>query len=191
VCDKNHRHSISWNSFQQGARCAYCDGKVVTHEQVEKAFKSSGYALLSKYENSREKLEFICDKNHRSSVSWASWQQGKRCAHCSTKNYKPNLPGTLYYVRFDLPSGIQVYKIGVTNRTVQRRHSVEPTPYKIIWQQKFDDGQIPWEMEQDILVKYKEYQYKGNELRDGNTECFTHDVLGYDNPTAKLDQMAA
>jgi hypothetical protein len=92
-------------------------------------------------------------------------------------------------VRFDLPSG-PIYKIGITNRTVKQRFSNEKTPYVILWQERHEDGSIPPKLEKTILKKYKKYQYKGDELESGNTECFTIDILGYDKSIAQLKLIA-
>ena len=95
VCPKGHRHSMSWDSFRQGCRCAVCAGKIVTHEQVKAAFESEGYTLLSEYKRSDKKLDFLCPEGHKHSMSWDSFKQGARCTYCTKHGYKDNHPQRL------------------------------------------------------------------------------------------------
>lgn len=85
LCPNKHDHSISWGSWAQGHRCPYCMGVVKPHiGLIEEEFKREGYKLLAKeYRNSAQKLEFICPRGHRHSISWSSWKQGTRCSYCS------------------------------------------------------------------------------------------------------------
>jgi hypothetical protein len=72
ICPKGHDHRISWTSFQQGGRCAYCAGKAVKPETVWAAFEVEGYVLLGEYpEKSSKPIPFICPKGHRHQMSWS------------------------------------------------------------------------------------------------------------------------
>lgn len=85
ICPNKHRHSISWNKWQQGRRCPYCVrlGKPII-EEIEKLFKKENYTLLTKkYINCVQKLYYICSNDHRSSITWSDWRVGKRCLHCA------------------------------------------------------------------------------------------------------------
>lgn len=58
-------------------------GKKLTIEFVRMEFEKEGSELLSKkYINSRTKLEYICPKGHRHSISWDNWRDGHRCSYC-------------------------------------------------------------------------------------------------------------
>lgn len=85
ICPEGHTHSVSWNKWQQGVRCFYCNGSVkYTIEQAAEAFKKEGYTLLStEYINNNTKLIYRCDKGHEHSISYNSWQQGARCPYCA------------------------------------------------------------------------------------------------------------
>jgi len=85
-------------------------------------------------------------------------------------------PGSLYYVRFDLPDG-PVWKIGITNKSASWRFISEPTPFTIVWEHSFKDGRRPQQLERLILQKYRQHKYQGKELKSGNTECFVIDVF--------------
>jgi len=85
ICPKGHEHNISWDSWKSGSRCAYCAGVVKKDiEFVRSAFKNEGYTLLTnEYINSNQKLEYICPKGHKHSISWRAWyHQGSRCWYC-------------------------------------------------------------------------------------------------------------
>jgi len=58
---------------------------------ISKKLEDEGYSLLStKYDNCRQKLDYICSNNHRHSVSWNGWRKGDRCPYCSGLN-KPSI----------------------------------------------------------------------------------------------------
>ena len=84
VCSKGHKHSIVWNSWQQGQRCPFCAGNSnLTLKQVNKSFENVGYTLLTKkYINTKTKLEYVCSIGHKYHTNWNSWQQGHRCPYC-------------------------------------------------------------------------------------------------------------
>jgi len=84
ICPKRHKHSISWSNWQKGHRCPYCAAvSKPTIEFINLEFKKEKYKLLTEeYINSRQKLNYICPKGHRHSISWNRWQQGDRCPYC-------------------------------------------------------------------------------------------------------------
>ena len=186
ICDKGHRHQISWDAFQRGQQCAICAGKIVTHGDVKAAFDTRGYTLLSQYEDSKSPLRFVCDRGHYSQISWGSFRRGSRCRNCCPGGYEQCFPGVIYYVRFDPPGDAPIYKIGITNHSVARRFKDEKTPYVVLWQQLYEDGSVPPQLESAFLRKHKKCRYTGSVLASGNTECFTRDVLGYDRAIAQL-----
>ncbi len=50
---------------------------------IRKRFKKENYILLeNNYINSNVKMKYICPNGHYHSISWANWQQGKRCPYC-------------------------------------------------------------------------------------------------------------
>jgi hypothetical protein len=84
VCNKGHKHKITWREFNSGSRCAHCIGRIVTHEQVESEFARDGYTLLSgSYLNNRSLLDFMCPAGHRHRISWDAFKKGNRCGICS------------------------------------------------------------------------------------------------------------
>jgi len=57
--------------------------KKLTIEFIRKQFEREGYKLLSdEYINAKAKLNYRCSNGHKHSISWANWQQGRRCPYC-------------------------------------------------------------------------------------------------------------
>ena len=92
ICLKGHKHSITWNDFQSGARCPECCGNIVTFKKVKQAFEKEGYTLLSnKYVDNKAELDYICPKGHKHSTCWNSFSNGRRCPECSIETVKSKL----------------------------------------------------------------------------------------------------
>jgi len=95
ICPNNHKTEITWFGWNQGYRCNRCARKSVSSkqkknfEEIKKSFDSEGYKLLTKeeeYKNNKQKLDCICSKGHKYSVSWADWNSSKaRCSICYGK----------------------------------------------------------------------------------------------------------
>ena len=85
VCPNGHKHSITWNSFKTGNRCAVCSGNnKPSEENIRKSFIKSGYQVIEpiNYFNQNTKINFICPNGHSHSISWCSFQNGSRCGKC-------------------------------------------------------------------------------------------------------------
>jgi len=84
ICSNGHQHNISWHDWESSNRCPYCYGNVkLTIEFIRSKFKKEDYVLLTKnYKNCAQKLEYICPKGHKHSISWNNWRAGKRCGVC-------------------------------------------------------------------------------------------------------------
>ena len=89
ICPKGHRHSITWNGWQQKQRCpCFSNQMKPTIESIRADFVKEGYRLLTKvYRNGRQKLKYICSRGHRHSVSWENWNSKakQRCPFCSNR----------------------------------------------------------------------------------------------------------
>ena len=72
-----------------------------------------------------------------------------------------------------------MYKIGITNKTVNERFNLtDLNKIEIVKQKLYENGQDALYWETKLLEKYKEYQYKGKAvLGSRNTELFTHDII--------------
>ena len=59
-------------------------GKRITIEYIARCMDKENYKLLSiVYENNKQKLDVVCDKNHSYQTSWNNWTNGRRCPYCN------------------------------------------------------------------------------------------------------------
>lgn len=88
ICPEGHRHSICWTNCGslKKIKCAYCSRKAKKNiEFIRAEFVKEGYILLTKvYKNAHQKLEYICPRGHRHSISWSNWnsKNKRRCPEC-------------------------------------------------------------------------------------------------------------
>jgi hypothetical protein len=194
TCPAGHdTETMLWVNFRKGVRCRKCASNYTTHEQVEEALSAGGLKLLSKYKNKNTKIKYRCADGHEGSMLWGSFNRGARCATCSTSGFSRDKPASLYYLAFYHPEHLDaqgnsapLYKIGVTNRTIQERFAPEPTPYRIVHENRYLFGSIAQDEEQRILTQHAAHKYTGaNLLVSGNTELFTSDILNLDKDAHK------
>ena len=95
ICQKRHKHSITWNSFNNGNRCPECAKEntrlklKLDFSIIKQEIEKEGYILLSTdedYINNTSKLKMICPEGHKCEISWSNFQQGKRCRECAIKD---------------------------------------------------------------------------------------------------------
>ena len=84
ICSNGHEYETCWRNWSSGARCPKCFGnEKLTIDFIREEFAKEGYILLStEYLNNQQKLNYICDKGHKHSISWLSWKNGSRCFEC-------------------------------------------------------------------------------------------------------------
>jgi hypothetical protein len=97
ICPNGHKHSITWANWSQGKRCKYCQYETLSKKYrldlkiIKRFFEREKYELLTKkYTNAHQKLDYICPKGHKCSISWNSFRQGQRCYFCHG-NVKPTI----------------------------------------------------------------------------------------------------
>lgn len=62
-------------------------GNKLTLSYVAEVFASMGYTLLSNiYINNTIKLDYMCNKGHRHSMTYANFSKGRRCPTCMAEN---------------------------------------------------------------------------------------------------------
>jgi hypothetical protein len=85
ICPNDHERTTTWSNFRRKKECADCRGMIVTHEEVAAYFASEGYTLLGQYSNNWAKLDYICPENHRRSMNWKNFSNGRRCPVCTKR----------------------------------------------------------------------------------------------------------
>jgi hypothetical protein len=57
--------------------------KRLTYEFVKEQFEKEGWILLTtEYKNCEQKLDCICSRGHKHSISYHNWKNGWRCPYC-------------------------------------------------------------------------------------------------------------
>ena len=76
---------------------------------------------------------------------------------------------------------LKLYKIGITlqKHGVAKRYASEDQTYIILNEELYEDGRDAYIKEQQLIRKYSDYRYKGDNPFNlgGYTECFTQNVL--------------
>lgn len=131
------------------------------------------------YINAQTKVNIICKLHGEFEQAPKHHLQGANCPSCSTYGFNPNKPAYLYYLKVTTNDGQILYKIGITNRTVNERFNLtDLAKIEIVKQKLYENGQDALDWETKLKRQFKEYQYKGpNILSSGNTELFTEDII--------------
>lgn len=179
----NHEFIQDKRDHLKGRGCPKCANVVryTTEQWIIKAQEKHGnslydYSLVS-YINNITKVKITCNKcTNTFKIRPNDHLQGSGCSNCRSTGFNKHAPAILYYLSIN--NG-EAYKIGITNRTVKARFKKEDySKIQVISEEKFDLGKDALEKEQNILQKYKEYKYTGNDLlKSGNTELFNIDIL--------------
>ncbi len=184
ICPEHGEFTQNAREHLRGKRCTACVNlkRHTTSELLERiksvhgdVYDYSEFLFVS----SRQKLKILCPKHG------SFWQkpydhlEGNGCPSCAKGGFDPNKSAILYYLKITTNDNTTLYKIGITNRSVNERFSLlELKKIEIIKQIEFPNGVDAYNKEQEILKKYSEYAYKGPKvLASGNTELFTEDVL--------------
>jgi hypothetical protein len=115
------------------------------------------------------------------------------CPDCAESGFNPSEPGTLYYVAVTTDDGNTLYKIGITNLSVKRRFpTLDFVRMRIVKTWQFEVGRDAAEREAEIISQFAGDRYYGPDILvgAGNTELFTHDVLGLDKGDHEHGQSA-
>ncbi|RZK65297.1 MAG: hypothetical protein EOO85_28520 [Pedobacter sp.] len=99
-------------------------------------------------------------------------QKDKKCPTCYIScRFDPSKPAILYFVTF-MHNDKQIYKIGITNRSVKKRFDKDWTRLnmELCWSRSFDVGQDALDQEIRLLDKYSSYKVNTGVLTSGNTE---------------------
>lgn len=164
--------------------------RVLTTEEFVTAAKAAhgnryDYSKVD-YKTSHDKVEIVCPEhgsfwqvaaNHTNSNHQAG------CPGCALSGFDQTKPGILYYLAITRDDGETLYKIGITNLTIQKRFpNLDLARIRIVKIWKFEVGNDAAEREAEILTQFAADQYSGPEVLvgAGNTELFTRDVLELD-----------
>ena len=132
-----------------------------------------------KYTQAKNHVTIICPIHGEFEQQARNHLSGQGCPDCASSGFNPNKSAYLYYLKITTDDNKILYKIGITNRTVEARFSLtDLSKIEIVKQKLYANGQEALDWETKLKYKYKQYQYKGPAvLKDGNTELFTEDII--------------
>ena len=184
ICPVHGEFEQSPTSHKQGNGCPYCAGTAKPNiaDIVDKANKVHGNKYnYSKavYINHYSKIVITCPIHGDFEQTAYRHLSGCGCPSCAVSGFQPNKPAYLYYLKITTDTNQVLYKIGITNRTVNERFNLtDLSKIEIVKQKLYDNGQDALDWETKLKRMYKEYQYKGPDiLSSGNTELFTEDII--------------
>ena len=173
-------------------KCAIPARGLTRRKSFETFVKEANIKHLNKYLYNKEsytktgdKTIIICKEHGPFEQNAASHLMGCGCPKCMVTGFNVAKPGKLYILSLNNET---VFKVGITNRSVEARFSLEElSKIEVMHVEYFDNGKDCYDMEQYLLTSLKEYQYKGvNLLVSGNTELLTINPLPYLIETLQL-----
>ena len=143
------------------------------------------YHLVGDYLGTMTKIPHHCTSCDKTwGVSPDSLLHGKGCPTCAEYGFDPNAPSICYYLRVSSPVYGKLYKIGITNKSVEKRfYNDDLQKITTIKTWDFKTGSDARDMEREILAKHSGDRYTGEPVlrSNGNTELFTRDILELDH----------
>jgi protein-arginine kinase activator protein McsA len=169
----------------QGVGCINCMYNAKRMDKIEfinkaNAIHNNKYTYSNvQYTNNSTKVLIHCTKCNTSfKQSPINHLLGNGCPSCASSGFDPDKPAILYYLKIKHESSIY-YKIGITNRTVNKRFSKDELKYITILNTiNYDKGLNAFKEEQRLLSKYLKFKYDGpTVLNSGHTELLTSPIL--------------
>ena len=134
-------------------------------------------------------------EHKRSNLSWAlsclgfglaecagHWDHS--CPGCAVSGFDQTKPALLYYLAVLTDNSETLYKIGITNLSVQKRFpNIDLARIRVIQTWSYERGAEAAKREVEILQEFSDDLYTGIDvlIGAGNTELFVRDVLDLDS----------
>ena len=201
-CEKRHKFPSTYNQIDKGNGCKFCSGReassdynlAVTNPEAADLWHPTKNGTTTPNDvvpGSHAEYWWRCPKNPELHVWEATVKSVVRsflggntgCPDCAEFGFNPNDRATLYYLAITTDNGDRRYKIGITNRTVEERfRGPDLARIRIVKIWNYAMGRAAAEREAEILRSYAGERYYGPDiLNSGNSELFTHDILGLDS----------
>lgn len=185
TCPSHGEFEQTPNAHLRGSGCRLCyiDAATNTTEEIIERAKT---LHNNKYDYSKliytgidNKIIIICPKHGEFEQRVSAHLNGSGCPSCAVTGFDRNKPAILYYLKITTDDNQVLYKIGITNRTVNERFNLtDLSKIEVIKQKLYANGQDALNEEIRIKRKFKKHQYKGLPvLSSGNTELFTISIL--------------
>lgn len=137
------------------------------------------YSMVE-YVNTKTKVHIICPDHGNFYQTPKKHLCGSGCPECAVTGFKDSLPAILYYLEIETDKS-HVYKIGITNRSIQERYPLmrDRKKFKVLKTWEYPLGSEARKMERKIIKKHKDSLYQGDPPLEGvgTAEMFLSDVL--------------
>jgi hypothetical protein len=173
-----------------GDMCPKCEDKRssermrLTQEEVIVRLRevSPKIEVHGRYQRAHDPIAVSC---RECGYAWTAspWPllNGGGCPACAGYGFQPDKPATFYYLKVTNPCGVPLFKIGITNRSIEQRFKGEVGKFEKLLEAKFSKGINARKLEQALLKGFALYAYTGPPvLSGGNSELFTKDILNLD-----------
>jgi len=99
---------------------------------------------------------------------------GHGCPNCADCSFSTTKPALFYIIKVG-----DLYKIGVTNRSVYKRYEDEGIEYKVVYSENLSTGREALDIENAVKTLFNLYKYTGKSpfSKTGTTELFTINPL--------------
>ena len=130
------------------------------------------------YTKASNKVTITCPDHGDFEQAGIDHLTGRACPKCAKYGFDKSKPAILYILSIN---NNQLFKIGITNRTVEARFNVaDLNQITVLSTYYFEDGTECAEKEKELLTELKEYRYIGPDiLSSGNTELVTVNPLDH------------
>lgn len=179
--------SVSCKAFRLGLKAPHTRNPYnkKTHEQYENELfeKEIDLLIIEEYKGKDTPVKHECFNGHEWIVRPHDVLQGRTCPSCNqTSGFDRTKPAIFYYIKI-IKDNETYYKVGVTNRNVHERYSMDRDKEIIpLVVEYFDSGIDAIAKEQYILNEFSDLRTNINGFlkSGGNTELFEVDILGRD-----------
>ena len=184
----------------RGVACSKCSyivaadkRRLSTEEFIARAKEAHGdkydYSRAD-YVTSHDKVEIICPHHGSFWQSAVNHTKGNKagCPGCAVAGFDQTKPALLYYLAVQTDSKETLYKIGITNLTVEKRFpNTDLARIRVITIWSYERGADAAMRELEVLKQFADDLYTGVDVLvgAGNTELFVRDVLGLDTVTSR------
>jgi hypothetical protein len=185
-------------SHVRGVACSKCSDMVAANKRrlstevfIERAREVHGdkydYSRAD-YVTSHGKVEIICPEHGSFWQSPATHTMGNKagCPGCAVSGFDQTKSALLYYLAVQTDNEETLYKIGITNLTVQKRFpTVDLARIRVVKTWPYELGAEAAKREIAVLREFADDLYTGLDVLvgAGNTELFVRDILELDTET--------
>ena len=171
----------------RGQGCPYCAGSATCDNDYKRRVDEvhEGRISVGPVSDMRHKIDVHCNKCGR---DWRTWPkgllEGYGCPICNRSGalsgFDMAKPANLYLIKFTLLSGLEVFKLGITNREVEKRviglQTRGRASHEILAIKYYEKGVYAYDDENELKTQLEGYKYMGEPfIENGCSELFTID----------------